>query len=169
MCGILGLLAPGTQPDLRGQLDLLIHRGPDEGGCYADTDVFLGARRLSIIDVAGGQQPLSVADGAIWVVQNGEIYNYLALKAELEARGHIFRTHSDTEVIGAAYAEWGTDCAQHLRHLRLGRVGHGPAAPAAGARPLWREAALPGGAAGRGAGVRLGDTAAAGPAARHAR
>jgi len=117
MCGILGLLAPGTQPDLRGQLDLLIHRGPDEGGCYADTDVFLGARRLSIIDVAGGQQPLSVADGAIWVVQNGEIYNYLALKAELEARGHIFRTHSDTEVIGAAYAEWGTDCAQHLRGI----------------------------------------------------
>jgi asparagine synthase (glutamine-hydrolysing) len=117
MCGILGLLAPGAHPDLRAQLDLLRHRGPDEGGCYADADVFLGSRRLSIIDVAGGQQPLSVAGGTIWVVQNGEIYNYLALKAELEARGHIFHTRSDTEVIGAAYAEWGADCARHLRGI----------------------------------------------------
>jgi asparagine synthase (glutamine-hydrolysing) len=117
MCGILGLLAPGTNPDLRAQLDLLIHRGPDEGGCYADADMFLGARRLAIIDVAGGQQPLSVAGGTVWVIQNGEIYNYLALKAELEARGHIFRTRSDTEVIGAAYAEWGADCAKHLRGI----------------------------------------------------
>src|SRR5579859_6052495 len=117
MCGILGLLAPGTQPDLRGQLDRLIHRGPDEGGCYVDADVFLGSRRLSIIDVAGGQQPLSVAGGSVWVIQNGEIYNYLALKAELEARGHVFHTHSDTEVIGVAYAEWGVDCARHLRGI----------------------------------------------------
>src|SRR5438034_7258398 len=104
MCGILGRLAPGTQPDLRAQLDLLIHRGPDEGGCYTDADIFLATRRLSIIDVAGGQQPLSVAGGTVWVIQNGEIYNYLALKAELEARGHVFQTHSDTEVIGVAYA-----------------------------------------------------------------
>ena len=117
MCGILGLLAPGTHPNLRSELDLLIHRGPDEGGGYSDADVFLGARRLSIIDVAGGQQPLSVAGGTVWVIQNGEIYNYLALKAELEARGHIFRTRSDTEVIGAAYAEWGVDCARHLRGI----------------------------------------------------
>jgi asparagine synthase (glutamine-hydrolysing) len=117
MCGILGLLAPGAHPDLRSQLDLLIHRGPDEGGCYADADVFLGARRLSIIDVAGGQQPLSVAGGTVWVIQNGEIYNYLALKAELELSGHVFHTRSDTEVIGAAYAEWGTDCAKHLRGI----------------------------------------------------
>ena len=117
MCGILGLLAPGTHPNLRSELDLLIHRGPDEGGGYTDADVFLGTRRLSIIDVAGGQQPLSVAGGTVWVIQNGEIYNYLALKAELEARGHIFQTRSDTEVIGAAYAEWGVDCARHLRGI----------------------------------------------------
>ena len=74
MCGILGLLAPGTHPNLRTELDLLIHRGPDEGGGYTDADVFLGTRRLSIIDVAGGQQPLSVAGGTVWVIQNGEIY-----------------------------------------------------------------------------------------------
>jgi asparagine synthase (glutamine-hydrolysing) len=117
MCGILGLLAPSTHPDLRAQLDLLIHRGPDEGGSYRDADVYLGTRRLSIIDVAGGQQPLSVAGGTVWVIQNGEIYNFLALKAELEGRGHVFQTRSDTEVIGAAYAEWGVDCARHLRGI----------------------------------------------------
>jgi asparagine synthase (glutamine-hydrolysing) len=117
MCGILGLLAYGTHPSLLPALDLLIHRGPDEGGSYADADVFLGSRRLSIIDVAGGQQPLSLAGGRVWVIQNGEIYNYLALKAELEGHGHVFQTRSDTEVIGAAYLEWGVECARHLRGI----------------------------------------------------
>jgi asparagine synthase (glutamine-hydrolysing) len=117
MCGILGLLAPGTHPNLSTQLELLVHRGPDEAGQYADAAIFLGSRRLSIVDVASGQQPLSVAGGTVWVIQNGEIYNYLALKAELEARGHVFRTRSDTEVIGTAYAEWGADCARHLRGI----------------------------------------------------
>jgi len=117
MCGILGLLAPGANPDLRSQLPLLAHRGPDDEGCYADADVFLGARRLSIIDVAGGHQPLSNETEAVWVVQNGEVYNYLAVRAELEARGHIFRTRSDTEVIAHAYEEWGTDCPKHLRGI----------------------------------------------------
>src|SRR5574341_662156 len=117
MCGILGLLASGTHPALRPQRPLLAHRGPDDEGCYADADVFLGARRLSIIDVAGGHQPLSNETGAVWVVQNGEIYNYLAVRAELEARGHVFRTRSDTEVIAHAYEEWGIDCPGHLRGI----------------------------------------------------
>jgi len=117
MCGILGLLAPGANPDLRSQLPLLAHRGPDDEGCYADADVFLGARRLSIIDVAGGHQPLSNETEAVWVIQNGEVYNYLTVRAELEARGHIFRTRSDTEVIAHAYEEWGTDCPKHLRGI----------------------------------------------------
>jgi asparagine synthase (glutamine-hydrolysing) len=117
MCGILGLLAPGTRPNLADRLDLLAHRGPDEAGQYADDDVYLGSRRLSIIDVAGGQQPLSAANGTIWVVQNGEIYNYLALRAELETLGHVFHTRSDTEVIGAAYAAWGTEAVRRLRGI----------------------------------------------------
>jgi asparagine synthase (glutamine-hydrolysing) len=95
----------------------LIHRGPDEAGHYSDVDIFLGSRRLSIIDVAGGHQPLSAADGTVWVVQNGEIYNYLALRAELEALGHVFHTRSDTEVIAAAYAAWGTDGVRRLRGI----------------------------------------------------
>jgi asparagine synthase (glutamine-hydrolysing) len=117
VCGILGLLAPGTQPDLGSQLDWLAHRGPDDAGCYTDADVYLGARRLSIIDVAGGHQPLSTADRMVWVVQNGEIYNYLELRAQLEARGQVFHTRSDTEVIAAAYEAWGVDCARHLRGI----------------------------------------------------
>ncbi len=124
MCGILGLLSPSANVNLQREasnpqslLSLLAHRGPDDEGCYADADVFLGARRLSIIDVAGGHQPLSNEDESVWVVQNGEIYNYLAVRAELEARGHVFRTRSDTEVIAHAYEEWGADCPKHLRGI----------------------------------------------------
>ena len=117
MCGILGLLAPGTHPDLYTSLPLLAHRGPDDEGCYRDADAFLGARRLSIIDIATGRQPLSNETGSAWVIQNGEIYNYLAVRAELEARGHVFRTRSDTEVIAHAYEEWEADCPNHLRGI----------------------------------------------------
>ena len=117
MCGILGLLALGASPKLHAQLDLLAHRGPDDAGVFADADVFLGARRLSIIDVAGGHQPLSDEHGRVWAAQNGEIYNYRAVRAELEAAGHAFRTQSDTEVILQAYQAWGDDCVTHLRGI----------------------------------------------------
>jgi asparagine synthase (glutamine-hydrolysing) len=117
MCGLLGLLAPGTNPNLQAELRLLAHRGPDDEGYYADGDVFLGARRLSIIDLAGGHQPLPNEDQTIWAAQNGEIYNHLEARAELEAHGHIFRTRSDTEVIAHAYEEWGNDCPKHLRGI----------------------------------------------------
>ncbi len=151
MCGILGLLAPGTQPELTKRLDLLTHRGPDEAGQYADADIFLGSRRLSIIDVAGGQQPLSAANGTVWVVQNGEIYNYLALRMELEGLGHAFYTRSDTEVIAAAYAAWGTGCVRRLRGIFAFAIWDVPrrrlllARDRFGVKPLYL-ANLPGGA-----------------------
>src|SRR3990172_1057529 len=110
MCGIVGFLtfkASGA-PDLqilRNMRDVLFHRGPDDKGEYVRSSedrgpfVFLGHRRLSIIDLNGGHQPLSNEDGTIWVTFNGEIYNFGALRNELERRGHRFRTRSDTEVI----------------------------------------------------------------------
>ena len=117
MCGILGLLSPGHRPDLSGKLPLLAHRGPDDAGSYTGDGIYLGARRLSIMDVAGGHQPLSTQDGRVWVVQNGEIYNYLALRVELEVLGHVFRTRSDTEVIAHAYAAWGEACVERMRGI----------------------------------------------------
>ena len=85
----------------------LHHRGPDEFGVYRDHVAGLGHARLSIIDLKTGQQPLSNEDGTLWVSFNGEIFNYIELRADLERRGHRFRTKSDTEVIVHAYEEWG--------------------------------------------------------------
>ena len=166
MCGILGLLAPGTQPDLRTQLDLLAHRGPDEGGHYSDADIFLGTRRLSIIDVAGGQQPLSVADGTVWVIQNGEIYNYLALQAELEARGPRLPYPQRHRGHCRRLCRLGAQLRPApARHLRLCGLGHRPAAGC-----CWRVTASGSSrftwpAAGRRAGLCVRDPPAAGPAA----
>jgi asparagine synthase (glutamine-hydrolysing) len=87
----------------------LQHRGPDEGGAYRDARAGLGHARLSIIDLTTGQQPLSNEDGTLWIVFNGEIFNYLELRAELETLGHRFRTRSDTEVIVHAWEAWGED------------------------------------------------------------
>ena len=94
--------------------EALRHRGPDDHGIHVDSAAVLGIRRLSIIDVAGGHQPIANEDGSIWVVFNGEIYNHRELRSELESRGHRFRTHSDTEVIVHAYEEYGTQCPGHL-------------------------------------------------------
>jgi asparagine synthase (glutamine-hydrolysing) len=93
------------------------HRGPDEGGLLVRRRAALGMRRLSIIDLGGGSQPVFNEDGAIGVVFNGEIYNFPDLRTELESRGHRFRTHSDTEVIVHAYEEWGERCPEHLRGM----------------------------------------------------
>jgi asparagine synthase (glutamine-hydrolysing) len=113
---------PLADEALRRMTDVLVHRGPDDEGHWrADRDdgsgVALGFRRLSIIDLAGGHQPLSNEDGSVWIVFNGEIYNYRELQPELVARGHQFRTHSDTEVIVHAYEEWGTDCLARFRGM----------------------------------------------------
>jgi asparagine synthase (glutamine-hydrolysing) len=114
MCGISGLFVrrPGGAPppsmqQLSRMAAALKHRGPDEFGVYRDPRCGLAHSRLSIVDLATGQQPLSALDGRVWIAFNGEVFNYVELRAELEALGHRFRTRSDTEVAAAAYAEWG--------------------------------------------------------------
>ncbi len=92
----------------------LAHRGPDDEGFYGDASAAIGMRRLSIIDVAGGRQPIANEDESVWIVCNGEIYNPRRLRCELEKRGHRFRTRSDVEVVLHAYEEYGTDCPAHL-------------------------------------------------------
>src|SRR6266545_2391231 len=95
----------------------LVHRGPDSDGTHIEGAIGLAARRLSIIDLAHGDQPLTNEDGSVVVVQNGEIYNYEELMRELARAGHVFRTHSDTEVLAHAYEEWGLDFATRLRGM----------------------------------------------------
>jgi asparagine synthase (glutamine-hydrolysing) len=120
MCGICGAaaLSGRLNPDIRAALPAmthaLSHRGPDGEGRMSDDHVTLGHRRLAIIDRAGGDQPMPNEDRSIWVVFNGEIYNHHALRRELIARGHTFRTTSDTEAIVHAYEEWGTECVKRL-------------------------------------------------------
>jgi asparagine synthase (glutamine-hydrolysing) len=122
MCGVCGLLAlDGAGPvdrDALGAMNAeLIHRGPDSAGAITEGPVGLAARRLAIIDLEHGDQPIRTPDGRITVVQNGEIYNHEALHAELEAAGHRLRTRSDTEVLAYAYLEWGTGFVQRLRGM----------------------------------------------------
>ena len=113
MCGIAGFVGAGSRSDLMAMTTALAHRGPDGEGMLVDdtTNVHLGHRRLAIIDVEGGQQPLWNEDDTVCVVFNGEIYNHVELRAELVARGHVFQTsHSDTEVLVHGYEEWGDFC-----------------------------------------------------------
>ncbi len=122
MCGIAGFLhadpsRPADADLLRRMCRTLVHRGPDGEGLYTAGPVGLGMRRLAVIDVSGGDQPLYNADRTVAVIQNGEIYNYLELRTELEARGHRFRTHSDTEVLALGYEEWGDALVQHLNGM----------------------------------------------------
>jgi len=95
----------------------IVHRGPDDEGIYARGPVGLGMRRLSIIDLSGGRQPIHNEDQSVWVVFNGEIYNFPELRLELESRGHSFYTHSDTEVIVHLYEEMGAECFRKLRGM----------------------------------------------------
>jgi len=120
MCGIAGRVnqsAPVDRAEIFRMTELIAHRGPDDHGYHLRTRVGLGHRRLSIIDLAGGRQPLANEDETVWIVFNGEIYNHVALRKELLARGHQFRTHSDTEAIVHAYEEWGPECARRLRGM----------------------------------------------------
>ena len=119
MCGIAGFFGrtmpdgdPGARALLRKMVGAITHRGPDEQGVYCDRGAGLGHARLSIIDLSCGQQPLSNEDGSVWVSFNGEIFNYVELAADLAARGHTFRTHSDTETIVHQYEERGADCVE---------------------------------------------------------
>lgn len=122
MCGICGIVAfdrdRTVEPHVvKAMADSIRHRGPDDDGLYAAGQVVLGHRRLSIIDVAGGRQPICNEDGTVWIVFNGEIYNFRELRKELVAKGHGFRTNSDTEVIVHLYEEYGPDCVSQLRGM----------------------------------------------------
>lgn len=118
MCGIAGLLKlDGTPADRavpQRMISTLRHRGPDGCGVHMDGPVGLAHARLSIIDLSGGAQPMSTADGRLWITFNGEIFNFIELREELQARGHRFTTRSDTEVILNAYREFGEECVHHF-------------------------------------------------------
>jgi asparagine synthase (glutamine-hydrolysing) len=122
MCGIAGLVSrDGLAPDGRARAiamrDVLIHRGPDEAGLFSDGQAALAHRRLSIVDLTSGQQPLSNETGEVWVSFNGEIYNHADVRRELESRGHVYRTRSDTETIVHAYEQWGDACVDRFRGM----------------------------------------------------
>ena len=121
MCGIAGIVNRGHVPVekavVRRMTDSLTHRGPDGEGFHIEGPVGLGHRRLSIIDLQGGVQPMASEDGSTWITYNGEVYNFKQLRSELAALGHRFRTSSDTEVVLAAYIAWGPDCVTRLRGM----------------------------------------------------
>ena len=122
MCGIAGVFeyAGRGRADaaaVGAMLDAIVHRGPDDHGRHVDDGVAIGARRLSIIDLAGGHQPIANEDGTVVVAFNGEIYNYRELRDSLRGRGHVVRTDCDTEVVVHLYEEYGDDCVEHLRGM----------------------------------------------------
>src|SRR6476620_5873305 len=120
MCGICGIAASRGAVDperLARMAGTLYHRGPDSEGAHIDGPIGIAARRLAIIDLAGGDQPIANEDGSVVVVQNGEIYNHPELRDDLTRRGHIFRTHSDTEALVHLYEEYGTGFAERLRGM----------------------------------------------------
>lgn len=120
MCGITGFVGPGDERDLLAMGNAMVHRGPDGSGTYVDrlAQVFLAHRRLAILDIQGGHQPMWNEDGQVGVVFNGEIYNHLELRTILRSKGHLFRSdHSDTEVLVHGYEEWGEDLPSRLNGM----------------------------------------------------
>ena len=122
MCGIFGFFGNDSEhwaspAILEEMARSILHRGPDGGGIHTDGPLGIGMRRLSIIDLDTGSQPLTNEDGSVWVVFNGEIYNYRELRGELQARGHHFATVSDTEVIVHLWEELGSRCVERLRGM----------------------------------------------------
>ena len=123
MCGINGIAFSNRsrrQVDakvLKSMRDVITHRGPDDEGIFIDGPVGLGHRRLSIVDVAAGHQPMSNEDGSLYITYNGEVYNHADFREGLEARGHIYQTHCDTETILHLYEEYGENCVEHLRGM----------------------------------------------------
>jgi asparagine synthase (glutamine-hydrolysing) len=122
MCGIAGIVAAdGLHADERARVvamrDVASHRGPDDAGLFVDDRAGLGHRRLSIVDIASGHQPLGNEDNTVQIVFNGEIYNHQSVREQLEASGHQYRTRCDTETIVHAYEQWGDACVEHLRGM----------------------------------------------------
>ena len=131
MCGIYGAFSTDAQRPIQADVlermgHVLAHRGPDGGGSHLAGPFGMGMRRLSIIDLAGGDQPIANEDGTVWVVFNGEIYNYRELTADLIARGHRFATSSDTEVLVHLYEEYGERCVEPLRGMFAFAIWDGP-------------------------------------------
>jgi asparagine synthase (glutamine-hydrolysing) len=132
MCGIAGIVSidPLTPDDCARAVamrDVMSYRGPDGAGLHTDAHAALAHRRLSIIDLAGGHQPLSNETGSVWVTYNGEIYNHRDVRAQLEGAGHTYRTLSDTETIVHAYEQWGDDCIQRFRGMFAFAIWDAPA------------------------------------------
>jgi asparagine synthase (glutamine-hydrolysing) len=123
MCGICGTFhyasnQPVAEAEIRGMMDTIVHRGPDDAGVHLDGNLGLGFRRLAILDLSpAGHQPMSDPTGQVWVAFNGEIYNFKELRAELEGKGHRFRSHCDTEVIVLGFLEWGDAVLDHLEGM----------------------------------------------------
>src|SRR5688572_2722207 len=122
MCGICGFVTPDANVaidrcDVIKMRDVITHRGPDDAGVFVAPGVALGHRRLSIVDLSGGHQPMAIEDGALQIVYNGEVFNHTSIRADLEARGHRYQTRSDTESVLRAYAEYGESSPQHLRGM----------------------------------------------------
>lgn len=119
MCGIVGFVnnKDNKKAIVNAMMDRIVHRGPNSAGEYIDQSVALGFRRLSIIDLEGGSQPIYNEDRTKIIIFNGEIYNYQPLREELIKAGHIFQTHADTEVLLHGYEEWGTDLLQKVRGM----------------------------------------------------
>src|SRR6185436_20886599 len=121
MCGICGVIDWSESPDaaalVRRMTPTMTHRGPDDEGYLDRGKLSLGMRRLSIIDIEGGHQPIFNEDGKVGVILNGEIYNFQELQQQLKDLGHSFRSRSDSEVIAHAYEEWGADCVERFQGM----------------------------------------------------
>ena len=122
MCGIAGKIffdknRKISSSELKTMTDIIHHRGPDDEGHYLNENIGLGFRRLSIIDLHTGHQPLSNADDTLWITFNGEVYNFKEKRTELEKKGYSFKTNTDTEVIVNLYQEYGENCVDHLRGM----------------------------------------------------
>src|SRR5919206_4005726 len=123
MCGINGIAFSSrsgrvvSREVLESMRDIITYRGPDDEGLLIDRNVGLGHRRLSIVDVAAGHQPMTNEDASLHITYNGEIYNHADYRERLIARGHVYKTHCDTETILHLYAEYGDDCVDHLRGM----------------------------------------------------
>ena len=117
MCGIAGILKPGHAETIRAMTALITHRGPDDEGFYSDAHISMGQRRLSVIDLVTGRQPIANESGNLQLFCNGEVYNSPGLRRELEARGHQFKTATDVETILHLYEEEGPACVKRLRGM----------------------------------------------------
>ena len=118
MCGIAGFVGTGDLHLLERMTNVLVHRGPDDSGLFHCGNVFLGHRRLSVVDPKDGHQPMTTADGGLTLSFNGEIYNHGELRAELKKQGHVFQTdHCDSEVLLHGYRQWGTELPKRLNGM----------------------------------------------------